>query len=96
MSDLFWTCVEERKIGGHHIALITRTVDGFQQWEVVADCVAQFYGGEMEARREFRKWARQLAANERARKNNFTPPSGGAPEVRKSRSQEGKPTPANS
>ena len=27
---------------------------------------------------------------------NFTAPSGGAPEARKSRSQEGKPTPANS
>ena len=27
---------------------------------------------------------------------NFTAPSGGAPEVRKSRSQEGKPTPENS
>lgn len=27
---------------------------------------------------------------------NFTAPSGGAPEARKSRRQEGKPTPANS
>ena len=27
---------------------------------------------------------------------NFTAPSGGTPEARKSRSQEGKPTPANS
>ena len=34
------------------------------------------------------------AWNERA--DNFTAPSGGAPEVRKSRRQEGKPTPANS
>jgi hypothetical protein len=68
MIDGFWTWVEERKIGGHQLALITRTIDGFQQWEVVADCIAQFHGGEMEARREFRKWARQLAANDRARK----------------------------
>jgi hypothetical protein len=66
MSDRFWTWVEERKVGGHQLALITRTIDG--HWEVVVDCIAQFHGGEMEARREFRKWARQLAANERARK----------------------------
>ncbi len=30
------------------------------------------------------------------RVKNFTAPSGGAPEARKSRRQEGKPTPANS
>ena len=30
------------------------------------------------------------------RAKNFTAPSGGAPEARKSRRQEGKPTPANS
>lgn len=30
------------------------------------------------------------------RRDNFTAPSGGAPEARKSRRQEGKPTPANS
>ena len=32
----------------------------------------------------------------RHRADNFTAPSGGAPEARKSRRQEGKPTPANS
>ena len=35
----------------------------------------------------------KLCARER---KNFTAPSGGAPEARKSRRQQGKPTPANS
>lgn len=42
--------------------------------------------------------AREVKEIRKRREGNVfqTAPSGGAPEVRKSRSQEGKPTPANS
>ena len=65
--DDIWQWLEEEHIGGHHVALISRTVDGFPQWEVVVDCVAQYHGGMADTAKEYRRWVRQLRKNERER-----------------------------
>lgn len=56
-------------------------VDGGEWADTPAD-IAEIY----------RNYARRI----RSCADNFIAPSGGAPEARKSRRQEGKPTPANS